>query len=238
VIKIKYHGRLGNKIFQYIAARAFADKHNIYIQTNKPSDLITDHNTTCSSIPHHYIKISNDNYLMLYQEPKVKFDCGLMFDDYFQSAKIIKTNLTAYSSYLTNEQSRIAGTFIHLRLGDLIDLPTKSHTLGRCPPIKYFEMAIEDKKCEEPFVISTDRPDHHIFLCLKHKYHLKHYSGTPEETIKFGSRFTTKIVSLGTFSWLIAFINGGKVITPDYEQYQMWHDRLYIPDHWKILSIP
>ncbi len=63
------------------------------------------------------------------------------------------------------------------------------------------------------------------------------YKGGREETLKFGSRFTNKILSQGTYSWFMGILgSSNNIIYPAFYEDKIWHDpTLYEPTGWHCL---
>jgi len=86
--------------------------------------------------------------------------------------------------------------------------------------------------------IITDSPDYKDILYLTDKYDIKLVDMKRADAIKFGSRFTNKILSMGTFSWWIGFL--GKQISNVYcpipSEYINWMGDIYVLNDWNYIS--
>lgn len=131
-------------------------------------------------------------------------------------------------SKLFESLDEIQGVFVHVRLGDIKNLWHSK--------IEYYEKALSKIDISNGY-ISSDNPNDKLVLELIEKYNLKPYNNNEEETIIFASRFTNKVLSLGTFSWWIGFLNTQKnIIAPDPSNYTKWHGPIFEEMNWEKIS--
>lgn len=86
--------------------------------------------------------------------------------------------------------------FIHVRLGDVIELEKENH------PFEYYDNILNNMNFENGY-ISSDSIDNEICNKLIEKYNLLKYEDNEVNTIMFGSTCNNIILSGGTFSLLI-----------------------------------
>ena len=209
MIEIIYEGRLGNHLFQYGRA-------------------LIDHLELGHSISNLSPEIAETNIIKLFpqhEDGKEK----VVQEGYFQDDDTIN-KFKKYKKILFNDPSPRDGLFVHVRLGDTITPFGLLHY--SYAPQEYYERAIDQLNVTTGF-ISSDRPDHTIVQNLIKKYNLELYQDTPDNTIIFGSRFSNKVLSLGTYSWWIGFLgNDNNITTPIYHDYKEWHPNFYKDMGW------
>ena len=84
-------------------------------------------------------------------------------------------------------------------------------------------------------ILSTDSPDHDIVKKLQEKYAIDMYFGDETATIILGASCKQKILSQGTFSWWIGFINNDKTektIYPDVNKHRMFCGDIFSSRGW------
>ena len=151
--------------------------------------------------------------------------------EFFQepiAAKYIRANLDKifYKELLEDSEE---GIFIHYRLGDI----AKS---GMEVCIEHFEKAILSIPNYKnlPKYISSDSPNDPRVWKIRKNYGFAIHESSPQETIKFGSRFTNKLLSYGTFSWFIGVLGSqNNIILPNSNDYIRWHGDIFVFNDWK-----
>jgi hypothetical protein len=151
--------------------------------------------------------------------------------EFFQepiAAKYIRANLDKIFHKELLEDSE-EGIFIHYRLGDI----AKS---GMEVCIEHFEKAILSIPNYKnlPKYISSDSPNDPRVWKIRKNYGFAIHESSPQETIKFGSRFTNKLLSYGTFSWFIGVLGSqNNIILPNSNDYIRWHGDIFVFNDWK-----
>ena len=154
--------------------------------------------------------------------------------EFFQepiAAKYIRANLDKifHKELLENKEE---GIFIHYRLGDI----GNSDAAVR---VEHFEKAIVSVPNYEnlPKYISSDSPHDDRVSRICNNYGFVLHESSPQETIKFGSRFTNKLLSYGTFSWFIGVLGSqNNIILPNSNDYSRWHGDIFVFDDWHELD--
>lgn len=207
MIKITYQGRLGNNLFQY--GRGLVESY-------KTNDCVVNPPVCATAIFKPQI---NSKFIKV---NKVEYT------DYFQTEETVKLfneyNKKLFYSNLPN----LDGIFIHCRLGDMLNHQPWSinyakkiglRYTNKYLPIDYYDAAIESITDKPSLrIISSDTPNHEIVDHIVKKHNFKIYNPEPRhgahgsvdsamETIMYGSMFTNKILSYGTFSWWIGYLN-------------------------------
>lgn len=225
MININYKGRFGNNLFQYFTAALLSAKFNQSI-LNPLENKIFKFNDQCDDCKYDGNLVVNDENI--FEILKLdKIDKNIILDGFFQNRTILEfLNLNKY--LFEYENSKLSGTFVHVRLGDISND-------SACCKIEYYRKALNGLKggC-----ISSDSPNHEMIKKLSEEFELKIFENSPEETIIFGCQFENKILSLGTFSWWIGFLgNQNNVICPVQKEYREWHGDIFPFLNWKEVSI-
>jgi len=129
-VKIKYHGRYGNKLFIYFMARLYAEKHNLNLLGNIDNTFFE------ITSPKHFGEYSG-NELKTYtlNDSNIKdnelpyYGKGVyVFDGYFQNEDIFYKNKEKILSYINLKYDKKDNFTIHVRLDDYF-YPNKRHLI-------------------------------------------------------------------------------------------------------------
>ena len=261
MIDVNYAGGLMcNKMTQYAILRSVAYKHKKNIKSDfewlfKDPEIYNYRATLGSLRP--YTIINNDNLKEILSgkhEEDACFTTTGCENSYFQTeagASCIRENLPNITK---DSQPPIDGIFVHYRLGDIssdsgpdsfsvlqggAQLLIKSTEKTRAVKVAYMEKAVENIPGYNSLerYISSDSPQDPRVQHIISKYGFKLWSGGPEETILFGSRFTNKVLSKGTFSWWIGVLGSqNNVSYPDRSKCVPWHGSIFVFDDWNPTS--
>ena len=129
------------------------------------------------------------------------------------------------------EQEPIDGVFVHMRLGDLDQRYRQDRD--------YYDLALQqipNYKNIKRYVTSSELHSKTV-RSFAREFDFEIYEGGREETLKFGSRFTNKILSQGTYSWFIGALGSSdNIIYPAFYEDKTWHDpTFYEPTGWTCL---
>jgi hypothetical protein len=124
--------------------------------------------------------------------------------------------------------------FIHVRLGDLLDVQKKD---GRkCyHSFEYYD-AICSKLSFETGYISSDSIDHEICQTLIKKYNLNVYNAHEVSTIQFGSTCKHIVLSPGTYSWLIGVLGFYSDKYYSMKHIDTWHGDIFVFPDWNVVE--
>ncbi len=201
MITINYEGRFGNNLFQFATAKVISDRMGLNVSNPFETKIL----------PHKNIWPA---------------DTGddIHLNGFFQIQEVVDSFFSLPFLKIENREE----TFIHVRLGDLLQSHSKSG--NRFMGLDYYEQAMGKSKGG---FISSDTPDHPIVQELINKFDLKSYNDSPENTIIFAASCSKKVLSLGTFSWWIGYLgNQNNVICPDFQKYPIWHGNIFPQRGW------
>jgi hypothetical protein len=154
-------------------------------------------------------------------------------DDYYQTEIISKELVKNKHIIIQNDNECINGLFVHFRLGDVTHYMESAFSYY---DEQIFKVIIEKDITRRYISTNLESKNHDHIKKLIDKYNLEFYENTAEESIIFASKFTNKIVSLGTFSWWIAFLGCQEnVICPNLEKYTKWVGDILKIDGWTIV---
>ena len=232
MITITSGGGLGNNMFMYGAAYILSKKHKMCIGTKLTEYPI---NSNLDIIPRQFtsdILVNNDNFMEISKKENIEHN--LVLHGYFQTSQIINEYKNDLKSCFEMNLNPIQGTIIHYRLGDLLELYDQQAVVK----LNYFEKCINLINNKKNMYIITDSPDYKDILYLTNKYNIKLVDMKRADSIKFGSRFTNKILSMGTFSWWIGFLGNQKsnVYCPIPSEYINWMGDIYVLNDWNYIS--
>ena len=125
--------------------------------------------------------------------------------------------------------------FIHIRLGDIVDLKFNS-------PYEYYDNIISRIYDSDNYknsiyfntgisYITSDSINHNICQRLIKKYKLKVYESDEIDTLQFGSTCQSIILSNGTYSWLLGILSiHSNIHYPNITK--IWHGNIFVFPNW------
>ena len=123
---------------------------------------------------------------------------------------------------------------MHVRWGDL----ASAKNWFAIPQYEYYAKCLSDTNYERGY-LASDTFDHPFIQNLLNEFNLEFYDNSPEETIIFGSTFSNKVLSFGTFSWWVGFIgNQDNIMYPNSDGYSMAGDIFECMTEWKAVRRP
>lgn len=178
------------------------------------------------------VVVNSYNYMDVYDSDRIRYN--VILDDYFQTGEIVKRFGSELKSCFELNEDTIDGTIVHYRLGDLLRL----YDGEAIAKLSYFEKSIESIGDTKKIYITSDSPDHENVRYLIDRYDMTLVNMSCGDTIRFASRFTHKVLSLGTFSWWIGLLGkfDSEVYCPEPSEYCNWLGNIYVLDGWKYMS--
>jgi hypothetical protein len=232
MISIKYSGGLGNKMFMYGAAHILSKKHKMLITSELPGYPCNQNMDIIQRQFSSDILVKNKNFMEISEQETI--ESNLTLEAYFQTSEIVNKYKNNLKSCFELDQEPIDGTIIHYRLGDLLNL----YNQEAVTKLNYFEKCIGYLNNKDNIYITTDSPKHEHITYLVDKYNMQLIDIKRADTIKFASRFTNKILSMGTFSWWIGLLGKQEstVYCPIPTEYVDWMGDIYVLDNWNYVS--
>lgn len=224
MININYQGRFGNNLFQYAAAILFSLKFNQSIFNPLDNKIFKFSADNENFRYENDLIVDDNNFFEAFNLPIL--NKNIILNGFFQN-RIVLEFLNTNRHLLVNEFGLRHGTFVHVRLGDILN------DNYSCK-IDYYQKALHGISGG---YISSDSPSHDIIKKLSNEFDLKIFENSSEETIIFGCQFENKILSLGTFSWWIGFLgNQNNTICPIQKEYRQWHGDIFPFLNWREVS--
>jgi hypothetical protein len=220
-VHVKYKGRCGNKIFQYVSARIFAEKNKLNLVTQLDCDLV-------KTTPHKIFDELNIQDSLTTNSNSFKNDeieCfgnhyNYIFDDFFQNCVFINKNQDLVKSFfdLPQIEKNTEDIVLHLRLDDMIHGTDITNPTdwgdSEIPHPNYYKRVLNSENYKKVYIV-VDK--------IKYEWeenYLKHFndfnpviiSQSPHEDFIFMRNFNKIITSISTFSYWSAFLSDAEKI--------------------------
>lgn len=236
MIRIRYKGRLGNRMIQLAAAHVLSKKTGISLSTHPVWNYNNTHRykTTCSpdkSVSISFIdtfkikllsgksytnsfNLDDSNYYEHLDYPLL--NTGYLLNGYFQDSRLLcnyRNDITKLYQFHEPPKIKInqKDCFIHARIGDLLNNSNRD--------MAYFNPVYLDKELQatrnnfNKVYISSDTIDYPPLVKLINQYGLSVYQTEPLDTILFAKNFNNLILSAGSFSYWMAYLSKASNIT-------------------------
>lgn len=228
MVSIVYSGRLGNNLFQYVAAYIFAKKFNLKITSGVVENKFNLPVLVGHSVNQNTIDVDDNNFMKLLESENIE-EAHYRFIGYYQNKDFILKYANQIKSMFTLnfiEQPKDS-VFVAYRIGDI-------NGERQMLPIEYYEDALNIISPSNGF-ITSDTPEHPNVTQLANKFNLKIYNNSPIETIDFAKNFNNLVLSEGSFSWWIGFLSKAENIYYN-ERPRFWHGDMFVLPEWKPLK--
>jgi len=229
MVSIKYDGRLGNNLIQYLAAFFFAKKHNLKLNSSSEmwGNFFKENNINSGRIGSDFLEINDSNFIDFLEKKEVE-DKHYYFNGFFQKKEFLQNNENKIKGLLNIGHTQINKdlVFLHYRIGDI-------QNDRRMLPVEYYEEALSNMNFNGGY-ISSDSINHKFCIHLIKKYNLIPINMNPSQVIDFGKNFNNIVLSEGTFSWWIGFLSQAETIICNKRDF-FWHGDIFL-DRWKKLS--
>ena len=152
-----HQGRLGNHIFQHVAATLLAKKYKMEI-VNYHVDFPVKINEDVSEKTYDQWRHVGDYNFMEFMNSPIMVEANLRVDGYFQLGDFIRNYKTEILSCIDLPDETIEGTVIHYRIGDLRYNNDGKYIID----VEYFEKCLSMIDCSGKKYITTDSPEDEI----------------------------------------------------------------------------
>lgn len=228
MVSIIYAGRLGNNLFQYVAAYIFAKKYNLKISSG-----IVENNFDLPSLAGDVtggiiVEVNDDNFMTLL-ESEILEPAHYRFVGYYQNRDFILKYANEIRSLfnLTFTDIPKNEVFVAYRIGDI-------KGQRQMLPIEYYQEALRNINAKSGY-ITSDTLDHSNVAQLVNEFNLKLYNNSALETINFAKNFNNLVLSEGSFSWWMGFLSNAENIYYN-ERPRFWHGDIFVFPKWTPLK--
>lgn len=213
MIQVKYKGRLGNNIFQYVMGRIIAEEHGLYLDAKPlPYFINTNKEIKGRKLLGNPKKIGKRHNINIYQ----KIQQNAILKGYFHIYDHYKNHKYNIRDWLWLEKSNLINKYninnndvvVHYRLTDY------KHKLKWNLSIQDIETMLNNIQYNNMFVCSDDINDENIKILCK-KYNATIIDENEIETFKLIKAFNNIVLSPSTYSWWAAWLSdANKIILP------------------------
>lgn len=228
MVTIKYNGRLGNNLFQYIAAYFFAKKFNYSIISNVVEGCFNLPQLNGLVCNNNELIVNDSNFLDLLNSDTIE-QRHYIFDGFFQIKDFVLNYKEEIKSLFNLSYDNINKdeVFVMYRIGDMLG--------GRqMLPIEYYQKSLSIIKSNGGY-ITSDSPEHPNVVQLSKEFNLTIYNDTPIETINFAKNFNNLVLSEGSFSWWVGMLSNAKNIYYNQRE-RFWHGDIFVFPEWYSLN--
>jgi len=209
MIKVNWHGRMGNNMFQYCLGRILATELGYKLQAPAIDGFIGTTDKIEGRVIQYPVK-NLEMHVIDIEELTTKRtqDQQLHLNGYFQRYEYYKERKEDVKHWMRIDDFDVGQTdkdvIMHIRLGDNL-----TH-VGEIPfimPYEYYEKALESMEFERLFICSDPETIHSPFLKKFDKYNPTLLRGNKMEDLRAMKAFNKIIVSQSTYSWWGAFLS-------------------------------
>jgi hypothetical protein len=228
MVSILYSGRLGNNLFQYVAAYIFAKKFNLKISSDIVENKFELPSLTGVQFNNNIIDVDDSNFMSLLESNDLK-PAHYRFVGYYQNRDFILKYGSEIKSlfklrFIETPKNQV---FVAYRIGDI-------NGERQMLPLEYYQDALKKLNVNDGF-ITSDTPEHPNVIKLINEFNLRLYNNSPIETIDFAKNFNNLVLSEGSFSWWIGFLSSAKNIYYN-ERPRFWHGDIFVLPEWESLK--
>ena len=228
MVSINYSGRLGNNLFQYVAAYIFAKKFELKISSGVVENKFDLPLLTGESNYYNIVDVDDNNFMSLLESESLE-DAHYRFIGYYQNRDFIIKYKSEIKSLFNLKFTEVPNdqVFVAYRIGDI-------NGERQMLPIEYYQEALRKIGATNGF-ITSDTPNHPNIIQLSKDFNLIIYNELPLETIDFAKNFNNLVLSEGSFSWWIGFLSSAENIYYN-ERPRFWHGDMFVIPEWKPLK--
>ena len=207
MVSVKYEGRTGNRLFQYVIARLVASHSGLELDTEWPEQDFIETTT-----PKEGEFILKQQTIVNAISPVPRLDLGknrYHLEGYFQDAKLYNPNREEIRGFfkLPEVKKNTEDLVVHLRLADYWCDRVRS-VINPLAIIK----AIKSIPHRQLFIVVQDHPSNKKYLRAFESYCPQFISRSPKEDFHYIRSFDKIICANSSFSWWAAFLSEAKTI--------------------------
>lgn len=229
MISVRYDGRLGNNLIQYLAAFFLSKKYNLKLNDSSEiwGGFFKKNNINFGRVGSEFFNINDLNFIDFLEKKEVQNKYYIL-NGFFQKKEFLQKYENQIKSLLNINYSNVNkdSVFVHYRIGDI-------QNDRRMLPVEYYEESLDNINFNRGY-ISSDSINHKFCDHLIKKYNLTPVNMNPLQLIDFGKNFNNIVLSEGTFSWWIGYLSRAETIICNKRDY-FWHGDIFL-DRWKKLS--
>lgn len=212
VVSVDYFGRYGNNLFQYVAARLFAEKNGYKMIKFPPNGFLKIKDHPEDRISNHLLETYN---LVVIKDldhiPGYYQNSGIYFNGYFQDSKHFNPYRSQIKEMFDLKQihKNTEDIVVHLRLTDYFWIRNK----WVISPLWYIQLIKKEKYRNCYIVVEPHVTNKEYLKYFENIKGVKIVTGnTAEEDFEFIRSFDRIICSNSTFCWWAAFLSDASKI--------------------------
>jgi hypothetical protein len=220
-VEIRYKGRCGNQIFQYVSARIFSEKNKLNLLTNLDCEILktTDHKVFDEESEKNFTIVNNSFFVddnMIPHNKKTRY----VFDDFFQNCVYINNNKELVHTFfdLQPVKKNEDDIVLSIRLDDKVhsnDLENPE-TWDNAEIIHpdYYKKILESETFNKVYIVVDNiKFDwEKKYMSNFNSYNPIIISGTPKEDFDFIRSFNKIVTSVSTYSYWAAYLSNAEKI--------------------------
>lgn len=220
-VSINFRGRTGNKIFQYCAARVFAEQNGINLLTQLDCDILDIKPAPIlEEIEELEVKVFNDHNFDEETSLVGKSQTRFHFDGFFQNSNFMRLHRRQIKEFLNPQEvvTNYDDIVLHLRLDDFVKSNDynnpESWERSEIIHPDYYQKILENETYNRVYIV-VDKIKYgweQKYLSNFKKYEPVIVSGDARSDFNFLRSFDKIICSNSTFSYWSAFLSNARTI--------------------------
>jgi hypothetical protein len=209
LIRVKYNGTHGNKLWQYAVARLYAEIHGYAFYADTIDGLPNTKHNVCG-----VEDIATQKILHGHKFDLSSCDDNVLFDGFFQRYEYVRGNKEKLSEWFAVEPQYTCdvdnGLVLSIRRG------WNGYPTHLCPPSSFYSTLLKSIKADKIY-LCTDSFDDEYFSFLNEFSNVVFYREHYLKQFDLIRKAKTVILSPSTFCWWAAYLgNADKIFYPWY----------------------